>query len=195
MAQAPPAVPPKDDLTPAQLEAKLAEERRLADLDNPPAPIEPTALDELPEPEDEPEDELTMDELLERVEAMRDDYHLRVFALVGDRVALEPCGHCGATGLTPAGAEDPELPILDPETIPCTDCNAWGFKRTGGKSPGLDTRPCTSCGGQGWRERPKVEAAAVVDGEPSQPVSASDASLLQELARRQGFVLVPDASS
>lgn len=131
------------DLTPAQLEARLAAERsdlaRLAD-----EPFGQTAGD----PDGEPAPPLEDDEFeqADPITVAHGRYLAEVIEAMGPEAAIVPCGSCNGYGFKPF-----ELPA-DPHTETCPDCQGWGEVLTGSSVAGQIKRACPTCKSKGWRE-------------------------------------------
>lgn len=158
--------------TKAQMEARLAEERRIeAEADE--ARRKEAGVDadgvlvaaDVPELDDElaqrrggkPEPELTQQESDEAFAAEMERHGLAMMALFGDDARLfEPCPTCQASGFAFRDRDKPPEFVHHPRTRICMDCNGLGQMETGSKAQGQTQLACPTCNGQGYTFPPEL---------------------------------------
>lgn len=130
------------DLTPAQLEARLAAERN--DL----AALADQPFETVGDPDGEPAGAPLEDDEFEQADPIalaHGRYLADVMAALGPEAEVVPCGSCSGYGFKPF-----ELPA-DPHTETCPDCQGWGEVLTGSNVAGQLKRACPTCQSKGWR--------------------------------------------
>lgn len=165
-----------DGPTTAQLEARLAEERRVeiehgeydddggriatdddddddGDHSELVAPVPPTA------------EEIAAATRIVELERAQASFERKVRKILGDDVPLEECATCNGMGLVPpAGAADDDL-RAHVHYCECEDCAGYGAVRTGSKVPGQEIAPCPVCGGRGYLSLLPGELTAGTNGD------------------------------
>jgi hypothetical protein len=141
------------------------------------APEEPEA----PEPDDDDDDdeepEAVAPELptfdpaeLEKEQRRHERALDKVF---GGLDAFDGCEHCGGLGMIPKGLEAAPEPMPHPEYHRCAACNGYGEMATGSLRDGFQTRPCSTCNGNGYIDRVAQDAAdrarALLEQPPAAP--------------------------
>ena len=169
--------------TKAQLEAKLAEERRIAAESAEPEPeLEPDEDEDEDEDEEEPEpapasralSEKDIERINRRIDAAAVANEKRLRDILRDDFDVyAPCPLCAIPGfaykpgtleyeplhraaIMAALGDAPEIEYkTDPKTQPCPDCDGLGDVLTGSKREAAKLKQCDSCGGHGWK--PKLD--------------------------------------
>lgn len=183
--------------TKAQLEARLADERRQqAEADeaaraetqpaagdepelDPDEPLEQSVERELPELVAQP---LTPEESQEAFEAEMERHGVVMLELFGeDAPRFEPCPTCMASGFALRDRDQPPELVSHPRTRKCEACAGRGQMKTGSLMEGQTQLACPICNGQGFTYPPELSGAPLGD----QPALVAVPPV--------GFVPAPDA--
>lgn len=170
--------------TKAQLEARLAEERRIeaeaADAARAEGVTDPTVESEPPlEPEVESspapaaaevEDvPLSPEESQEAFETEMERHATVMLFLFGEDAArFEPCPTCMASGFALRDRDKPPELVHHPRTRICELCHGLGQMSTGSRMQGQEQLACPGCNGQGFTYPPEL-ASAPLGNEPAPP--------------------------
>jgi hypothetical protein len=93
------------------------------------------------------------DDLRKKFDKANSDHRKRLERLLGAPLEGQECPTCDTYGYV-LGPKDETVPLtLAEDAEACEACGAYGEVLTGSKNPQQMVKPCSRCGGRGWREK------------------------------------------
>lgn len=185
-----------------QLKAMADAEADRAEAENPDEPdedadAEPDENEDAEAAEDDEQPEASLEASLKAFEREHERHRLELQAIMGDDfAAFAECPGC--TGL---GYQALEGPQYDPQLERCETCKGHTFLLTHAVEPNHATRPCTDCGGNGFKVKvmPPAQVATQPAGQPvpmfdpytGQPLSQAGPNGQTDVTWAPGFVPPP----
>jgi rubrerythrin len=93
------------------------------------------------------------DDLRKKFDKANSDHRKRLERLLGAPLEGQECPTCDTYGYV-LGPKDESVPLKAADDAEaCDACDAFGEVLTGSKNPPQMVKPCSRCGGRGWREK------------------------------------------